>query len=289
MANRPAPEIEITTELVRGLLAQQFPELADLTLQELARGWDNTNLRLGDDLVVRVPHRLVADQLVVNEQRWLPTLAHQIDMAIPAPIHHGRPSGDYPWHWSVTPWAAGTEAARAELSDPASTARTLGEFFRQLHVSAPADAPPNPFRGCPLSDRTQSFETRLAKLDPRHDKESIARVFNAACAIPDSTDRVWLHGDLHTRNMVVDHGRLSAVIDWGDICAGDPATDLAGAFMLVPNHIDIVKRYAGSTEADWQRAQGWAINFAVIYLATSDDDEVMASIGDRLMHTLLPS
>jgi aminoglycoside phosphotransferase (APT) family kinase protein len=45
---------------------------------------------------------------------------------------------------------------------------------------------------------------------------------------------IWLHGDLHPFNLVVNQGRLSAVIDFGDLCAGDPATDLAVAWMLFP-------------------------------------------------------
>ena len=98
---------------------------------------------------------------------------------------------------------------------------------------------------------------------------------------------MWLHGDLHARNMIVRHGHLAAIIDWGDICAGDRATDLAGAFMLVPDQLDVVQQHAGADDATWQRARGWAANFAVIYLTHSDDDPVMGGIGLRLLDTLL--
>ena len=43
---------------------------------------------------------------------------------------------------------------------------------------------------------------------------------------------LWLHGDLHPSNMLTHDGRLSAVIDFGDITSGDPATDLALAWMM---------------------------------------------------------
>jgi aminoglycoside phosphotransferase (APT) family kinase protein len=39
----------------------------------------------------------------------------------------------------------------------------------------------------------------------------------------------------HPRNILVDRGRLSAVIDWGDVTRGDPATDLAAIWMLFPS------------------------------------------------------
>lgn len=289
MAKRPEPELAITPDLVRTMLRAQFPELAPLAIRPLSRGWDNTNFRLGDDHLVRVPHRAVAAELIVSEQRWLPQLAGMIELPIPAPTHAGVPTADFPWPWSVTPWFDGDEAAGATLREPAQSAELLGEFFCQLHVSAPSDAPLNPYRGCPLADRASAFGANLDKLASSYDKDAIGAVFDHACAQAPSTQRVWLHGDMHTRNMVVRDGKLSAIIDWGDICAGDRATDLAGAFMLVPNHLDIVTDLAQATAGDWARARGWAVNFAVIYLAHSDDDPVMGKIGSQLLDTLLTS
>ncbi|MFC5827208.1 aminoglycoside phosphotransferase, partial [Nonomuraea insulae] len=48
-------EIEITAELVRDLLRDQHPDLADYSVKLGARGWDNQLWRLGDDLAVRLP------------------------------------------------------------------------------------------------------------------------------------------------------------------------------------------------------------------------------------------
>lgn len=284
MANRPEPEIDITVELAQTLIDEQFPGLSGQPLRLMARGWDNTNLRLGEDHVVRLPHREAAAELIVNEQRWLPILAPNIDLAIPTPTHAGRPSNVYPWHWSVTPWLPGTEAALAPPDDPADAAETLGRFLCQTHVEAPDEAPENPVRGCPLASRAAAFAANtaaLGDLEPR-----LVDIFRDACNAPAANTRVWLHGDLHTRNMIVDGGRLSAVIDWGDICAGDPATDLAAAFMLVPGHVDLVQSHAGANDTDWLRARGWAAHLAAVYLANSDDEPVMAAIGRRLAEAL---
>jgi aminoglycoside phosphotransferase (APT) family kinase protein len=65
----PASEIEIDESLVRVLLAEQHPDLADRPLRRAANGWDNVIFRLGDDLVVRLPRRLAAVELVEHEQR----------------------------------------------------------------------------------------------------------------------------------------------------------------------------------------------------------------------------
>ena len=286
MANRPSAEIDVTTSLVRRLLADQTPALAALELTELSRGWDNTNVRLGDELMVRVPHREVAAPLIEHERRWLPAIAEMVDLGVPAPVHHGEPTREYPWHWSVVPFFSGTEAAQATLTSEEATAQTLGTFLRQLHVVAPANAPVNPYRGVPLAERRESFERNLDALGTTIDADAASVVFATACAAPPATDRVWLHGDLHTRNMVVD-GDLIAAIDWGDICSGDRATDLAAAFMLVPGHVATVQRFAGATDQDMERAQGWAINFALVYLAHCDDDPVMGEIGERLLTFLV--
>ena len=286
MANRPSAEIAITASFVHRLVAAQVPSLASLALTELSRGWDNTNFRLGDELMVRVPHRQVAAPLIEHERRWLPAIADMVDLGVPAPIHHGEPTSEYPWPWSIVPFFDGTEAARVTLASGETTARTLGTFFCQLHVAAPGDAPVNPYRGVPLAERRESFERNLDALGSTIDVDAARAIFATACAAAPATDRVWLHGDLHTRNMVVNED-LVAAIDWGDICSGDRATDLAAAFMLVPDHVATVQRISGATDHDMERARGWAINFALIYLAHCDDDPVMGDIGERLIASLV--
>lgn len=288
MADRPTAEIEITNELVQGLLREQLPERADDDLTLIGRGWDNTNLRLGDDAIVRIPHRAVAAPLIAHEQRWLPALAPGLDIAIPAPTFMGVPSSslEFPWPWSVVPWFPGDEACAAELTAPAESATTLGRFFAQLHVPAPDDAPPNPHRGGPIGEKHTLFAERVQELGPTVDAAALHAIFDAAAAAPVATERVWLHGDLHGRNMIVDDGRLSAVIDWGDICSGDRATDLAGAFMLVPDHLEHVRAAAGADDPAWVRARGWAAHFGVLYLLHNDDEPTMYRIGTRLLAAL---
>jgi hypothetical protein len=88
--NMPEAEVKIDSSLVRALLQQQRPDLADLPLVELANGWDNIVYRLGADLTVRMPRRLAAVELLENELRWLPMLAERLPLPIPAPLWSGR-------------------------------------------------------------------------------------------------------------------------------------------------------------------------------------------------------
>src|SRR5262245_13476824 len=115
MAQRPIPpaEIEITQGLVRDLLLDQHPDLADLPLLEVAGGWDNARFRLGRSLAVRLPRRAVAVPLLENEHRWLPQLAPLLPLPIPVALRTGKAGRGYPWPWSIRQWIEGETGVRS--------------------------------------------------------------------------------------------------------------------------------------------------------------------------------
>lgn len=286
----PEAEVEIDAPLVRALLAEQHPDLADLPLRPFDEGWDNALWRVGDELLARLPRRAAAAGLVVAEQRWLPELAPALPLPIPVPVRVGRPSADYPWSWSVVPHLGGEPADRQPPMDADAVAIRLGGFLRALHVPAPPDAPRNPYRGVPLSVRTELFEQRMAELGTTIDGDAVRAVWEwALAAPPPSGPPVWLHGDPHPANLLIAGGTLAAVVDFGDLCAGDPATDLAGAWMLLPSSAlpRFVAAYAGPDGLDpdlERRALGWAVVFGVLLLAIGlDDRPTYAPIGHRTL------
>ena len=72
---------------------------------------------------------------------------------------------------------------------------------------------------------------------------------------------VWIHGDLHPANVTVSSRTLSGVIDFGEMCAGDPAADLAAAWLLLPagTASQFFDAYPNADDATIQRARGWAV------------------------------
>jgi aminoglycoside phosphotransferase (APT) family kinase protein len=60
----------------------------------------------------------------------------------------------------------------------------------------------------------------------------IRESWQVALQAPLDLPPTWLHGDLHPRNVLVEQGAITGIIDWGDITAGDAATDLAALWML---------------------------------------------------------
>jgi aminoglycoside phosphotransferase (APT) family kinase protein len=239
-------------ELVRGLLKEQHPDLAELRLRRVAGGWDNAMWRLGDELAVRLPRTDRGPELLRKEYRWLPELARRLPLPVPSPQRIGEPAEQFPHSWLVTTWVDGEPADRTPISDQQS-ADTLAEFLRALHVEAPEDAPVSADRGVPL--RTVGFDADVLDV-------ALRKIWDEAVAAPEWTGPpVWLHSDLHPANVVVADGTLAGVIDFGDMAVGDPATDLAAAWVLLPDGAAdrFFEVYAVADEATIARARGWAV------------------------------
>jgi aminoglycoside phosphotransferase (APT) family kinase protein len=289
----PAAEVEIDADLVRSLLAEQHPDLADRRLSLVASGWDNVIYRLGDDLVVRLPRRRLGAELVAGEHRWLPDLASRLPLPIAAPVRTGAPSVDYPWAWSICPWFEGEVAADATLADPAAEARRLGEFVAAFHIEAPADAPRNPFRAQPIAYLRARIDESLERSGELVERDVVARRAAELLEVDDwDGPALWVHGDLHTANLVVRDGAIAAVLDLGDLTAGDPAGDLAIAWMLFgERERELFRVAAGSRfpvdDATWQRGEAWALHFALLYLLHSRDNERFGRMGTALLAAVI--
>jgi len=287
----PAAEFHVSLGLVRRLLAAQQPDLAHLPVAVMANGWDNLICRLGGELVVRLPRRAMGANLIVHEQRWLPVIAQRLPLPIPAPVRTGRPALGYPWPWSIVPFLPGRVAAEEPPADLADAAADLGRFLGALHVPAPPDAPVNPFRGVPLAERSAVVAENAGILSGLIDRRAVTRMWDAVVATPRwDGPPVWLHGDLHPANILVDRGRISGVIDFGDITSGDPAADLSVAWMFLPARYHDAFRAASEHGADdetWARARGWALALSLAFLAHSADNPLIAGIGQRTIETVL--
>ncbi len=287
---RPAAERVVDEALVRRLLADQHPDIADMPLSHLDSGWDNVIYRLGDEHTVRLPRREVAAALLRNEQTWLPEIAASVPLPVPCAVAIGRPTDYYPWPWSILPWFEGVSA---DLSAPrAEEADRFARFLMALHRPAPANAPANPVRGVPLRAREANTRERMDRLKAGKDALSPAleSIWASALAAPVASEARWLHGDLHAQNVLVDGaGNITAVIDWGDITGGDPATDLAGIWALFPSpqaRQRILHAYAPDL-ALLDRARGWAFVFGVVLTDSGNINSPRhAAAGRRILERL---
>ncbi|AWZ01452.1 serine/threonine protein kinase [Rhodobiaceae bacterium] len=286
----PPAEVYIDEALVRKLLQSQHPDLADLPIKRFEVGFDNEMYRLCDRYTVRLPRRAAAVPCIENEQRWLPELVARLPLLIPAPVRVGVAGDGYPWPWSIVPWIDGKAADLGYLSD--DQAVVLADFMKALHQPAPADAPVNRVRGIPLSTRAENNEDRMARLleETEDINPQVYQAWAEALAAPEDTNPTWLHGDMHARNVLVNEGRIAAIIDWGDMTSGDRATDLAAIWMLLENQsarADAIKTYGDDDPALWARAKGWAVIFGVVLLDTGlIDNRRHAEMGRCILERL---
>lgn len=228
-------DLVIDEALVRSLLTDQHPDLAGLELRLMDGGWDNQMWRLGDDLAVRLPRTERAPSLLQKEHRWMSELAPRLPLPVPVPVRMGEPSDRFPGTWIVTGWVHGTPADLAPIERGPHAAEILAGFLAALHHEAPDDAPNKSQQGGPLRESTEDLERRFAAMEPGEAVDRMREVWHDAVAAPDwDGPPVWVHGDMHPANVVVAEGTLTGVVDFGELFAGDPALDLAAAWVLLP-------------------------------------------------------
>lgn len=258
---------------LRRMLAATRPELADAPLRPVpSAGTDNALLRVGDALVARLPRVPWARAQPAREHRWLPVLAPALPMAIPEPVALCPPGPDWPCAWSLHRWIPGTSALAASLADPLQAGRGLGAFLRALRgvdaAGGPAAGPDNNGRGAPLATRDAAVRRALAEAPAEVDRAAALAAWEAdAARRPWSGEPVWVHGDVHAGNLLLQDGVLSAVIDFGTLGVGDPAVDLLPAWNLFSGEAREAFREALDLDDDaWARGRAWALSVAVIAL-----------------------
>jgi aminoglycoside phosphotransferase (APT) family kinase protein len=286
----PPAEVEVDAHLVRRLLRAQHPDLADRRLRRIGTGWDNVVFRLGADLTVRVPRRELGARLIVTELQWLPELATSLPLPVPTPVRAGEPTGFYPWRWAVCAHVPGRPVGAASFTaaEGERAADALARFLGALHHPAGPEAPRSPYRGVPLAERSESVARALASAPPAQ-RARVERAWADALRVPTHSgpDR-WLHGDLHGLNVLAARGRITGVIDFGDLCAGDPATDLACAWLLLDGAgRQRLRERAPADDAAWARARGWAVFFGLMFLAHSRGAPTNEAIGRRALNEVL--
>ncbi|MCE6996792.1 aminoglycoside phosphotransferase family protein [Saccharothrix sp. S26] len=279
MVDIPDGRAGIDAGLVRRLVARQFPRWAGLPVRPVeVDGWDNRTYRLGDDMTVRLPTAEGYAPAVEKEHRWLPVLAPSLPVPVPVPLALGEPGEGYPFRWSVRRWLDGRTASPDRVDDLAGFAVSIADFIRALHRVDASDGPEagahSFYRGASPGHYDDGTRRALAVVEGQVDTARAAAVWEDALGAPEwSGPPVWFHGDIASGNLLVDGGKLVAVIDFGTSGVGDPACDLVIAWTMFSGESRRAFREAvGLDDATWARARGWALWKALITLASGDED-----------------
>jgi aminoglycoside phosphotransferase (APT) family kinase protein len=256
-------EFALDERLVADLVAAQFPDLAGLPVHRVRpAGTVHAVYRLGDRYCARLPLTPAGAAELASESRWLPRLAARLPLGVPEPVGLGRPTPAYPSGWAVYRWIEGRPYTEELVDDEAAAAAALAGFVRELRAIDPAGAAPAGRR--PLAELDAGTRAAIAACGDDVDQVAAVHAWELALAGPTwSGSPVWIHADLLRPNLLVDGGRIRAVIDFGAAGRGDPAADVIPAWSVFGQVGRACFRARLDVDDDtWNRARGYALHQA---------------------------
>ncbi len=288
-------DIDVDARLAAELVATQFPELANATIEPFGSGWDNAAFLVDGHLVFRFPRRRAFAGLIEREVAILPNVASQLPLAISAPQFIGVSTPKYPWMFAGYELINGSTACSVSLSDGSRSvlAEPLAGFLRALHDIEPTQLVA---KGLPPDELGRLDHEKRSKMT----YERLPLIISSGFLDTDDVLTTWLerhppapleqgkprlvHGDLYARHVLLDiFGRPTGVIDWGDVHLGDPAIDIAIAHLILPPtaHGAFRESYGSIDDRTWTAARYRAIYHAILELdyGIREDDAGMREIG----------
>ena len=258
--------IILNPDLARRLIAEQFPEYASLPIVDVEKqGHDNRTYRLRHHMLIRMPTAADCALKVPKEQELLPRLAKRLSLSIPAPIKMGNPSSDYPYPFSIYKWLPG-KSINLLMTDQykEQLAFDLAKFLKELQaISGVEGLEPgqhNWWRGDHVSVYDKGAREQIAELAEIIDPSKALALWDRASATKWDKKPVWIHGDFAIGNILMEDGKLSAVIDFGSAAVGDPACDLVIAWTYLSGKSrEIFIDEMDMDQDTWLRARAWAL------------------------------
>lgn len=285
-----------TLDLARKLIAEQFPEYARLPVINVEKqGHDNRTYRLGDHMLIRMPTAADYALKVPKEQELLPQLAKRLSVNIPAPIKMGKPSADYPYPFSIYKWLPGKSINLLTLTDQEKEqlAFDMAKFLKELQaindVEGPEPGQHNWWRGDHINVYDKGARKQIAELAEIIDAGQALTLWDKASATRWNKQPVWIHGDFAIGNILMDGGKLSAVIDFGGAAVGDPACDLVIAWTYLSGKARETFISKIDMDADtWLRARAWALWKATFELCQiADENNPEALLQKRIIDEVI--
>ena len=282
-------KLEITSQIVSSLIAEQFPQFSHLPIRPVDHGGnDNRTFHLGTEMSIRLPSSEEYVRQVKKEQEWLPKIAPHLPLPIPQPIAMGMPSESYPLNWSIYKWLAGESPNNLELGDTyletiaAQLANFLSEFHKYDAAGAPAPGLHNWWRAAHTSIYDAQTRMLIEQLKDLVDADKATSLWQRAISSKWNKDPVWVHGDVASGNLLVKNNKLAAVIDFGCMGIGDPACDLTIAWTFFRGKSrEIFKANLQLDEETWARARGWAMWKALFEISELKDKSGVGLMKQR--------
>ncbi|HIM13349.1 MAG: hypothetical protein CXX69_06410 [Candidatus Thalassarchaeum betae] len=202
------------------------------SVERLAGGWDNTNLRLelsdGTRLVLKLwqAQSSIEDvESVIQRHIWIDE--HEIPTTVPLMLETGARYAERDGvAWTLLPYF---EAGH--LGSDAASLSSLGEIMARMHQVPSADCFPSEFRM-----GQELFERMFALAEERNDWSPFPGMLRGESealreSIPAGLPQGILHGDLFPDNVLGSEGEVAAILDLEEAWVGPCAFDLVMAYV----------------------------------------------------------
>lgn len=251
---------------------------------QIGEGWDNKVFLVNDKIIFRFPHRKIAVELISQENFVLNNLPNFSEIQIPRPIYIGKPSSYYPYDFQGYKKIEGVASHEANLSldERVKSLDIIAKFLKELHSidenkALALGAKPQIFDRTCIENLIKNLNDRVEKIITRNicqiNNDIYQQELNFVKSLTLPKEKCLVHNDLDSRHLIFNHGKLTGIIDWGDIGISNKAADLAIIWDFYPKscHQQFFNIYGFVDETTWNYARFLGIYSALTLLLFAAD------------------
>jgi len=233
----------IKENTVKEILVEQFEFSENIVVRELSSGWDSSAFLIDNLYVFRFPKREDVEKQLEMEKIVLEILAHSKKFFVRFPkfIYQGHPSKYYPFKFIGYEIIDGKEVhflkgyGKCVLNE-------MSDFINNLHSIDDIVLENLKNHLKTLYTSYQWLKKHVCGLINSSEETFLLKeeyLFAQEILQNDKYENwhgkmVLTHSDLNTEHLFLDKkgNHLVGIIDWGDVCLGEPSRDWAGYVML---------------------------------------------------------
>lgn len=277
-------DVRLDAQVVSGVVAAQFPELAGAPVRLFGVGWDNELYSVGVDWIFRFPKSAERVPWLTREFQIMAVVGPVLGSTVPQFERVGAPSDLFPYPFVGYRRLPGVGADQSPVTDLAGLAADIGGLLSRLHRVAADDIPATPAGWEPepwselRADLTAAADVIRPLLAP--DLLASAEPYLAGqVAEPQQAGPCrFIHNDICPDHLLVNPatGRLTGLIDFTDAMTGEAVLDFVGLIGVAG--YGFIRRATGSYElplgTEFDTKLGWlARTLTLTWLADAARDD----------------